>query len=233
MSAENPGTTEEDGGDNRRRTPRQERSQRRVAGIIEAAGQLLEDVGYVALTTNSIAKKAGTSIGSLYQFFPNKDAVIAELVKRFRHQIHQFFSHSLSVDLARRSITGFVDVVVDGIEAIREREPGFGSVFSFRRFGGDVDEQKVRMESDIIAPLDDLLAQAYPDVPADQRQRCMQVVAEASKVLASTASDETPETREMMREEMKKMLGLYVASYFTPDTLPEHLREAIAVDDGD
>jgi len=197
-----------------RRKPRQQRSQQRVASIIGAAGQLLEEVGYIALTTNAIAARAGTSIGSLYQFFPNKEAVVAELVKGFRKDLQDFFDHSLSVDLARRSLTRFVDVVVDGIEGVRERAPGFSSVFSFRKFGGEVDDQKLQLEADIIMPLDALLAQAYPEVLEEQRRRCMSMVAETTKVLMSKIANESEENQAWMREELKRMLGLYLESHF-------------------
>jgi AcrR family transcriptional regulator len=200
--------------DPKRRKPRQERSQRRVASILGAAGELLEDVGYIALTTNAIAAKARTSIGSLYQFFPNKEAVVAELVKDFREELQSFFNSALSPDLARRSITNFVDVVVDGIEGLRDRMPGFSSVFSFRRHGGTVDDQKIQLEHDIMVPLADLLAKAYPDVSEEQRERCMRVVTETTKVLMSKAATESKETQEWMTEELKQMLGLYLASYF-------------------
>lgn len=207
-----------------RREPRQERSQRRVATIIDAAGNLLEEVGYMALTTNAIAAKAGTSIGSLYQFFPNKEAVVAELVKRFRRQLSDLFQNTLSVDMARKSVTHLVDVMVDSIESLRDREPGFGSVFSFRRFGGTVDDQKLQMEYDIIAPLSDLLAKAYPDVSDGQRQRCMLVVTETTKVLMGKVANQSPENKALMREELKRMLGLYLASHFSPESIPDELR---------
>ena len=195
-----------------RRTPRQERSRRRVATIIKATGELLEEVGYESLTTNAIARKAGTSIGSLYQFFPNKDAVIAELVKKFRNQINNFYEESLSVDLARRSITEFVEAVVDGLEAIRDR--GFGSVFSFRRVGGAADDQKLRMDNDVMKPLGEFLAKAYPHVSKGKRQRFMLVVSETTKVLAGKAASENPKQKVVIRQEVKPMLGLYAASYF-------------------
>lgn len=200
----------------RRREPRQERSQRRVATIIEAAGVLLEEVGYMALTTNAIAARAGTSIGSLYQFFPNKEAVVAELVTRFRRQLGEVFSTTLSVEMARESVTKLVDVTVDSIEGLRDREPGFGSVFSFRRMGEGVDDQRLRMEHDVIAPLSELLAKAYPEVSEARRERCMCVVAETTKVLMGKVANESLENKEWMREELKRMLGLYLASHFTP-----------------
>src|SRR3954454_8645319 len=81
-----------------RRTPQQQRSQLRVASILEAAGQLLEEVGAGALTTNAIARKAGTSIGSLYQFFPNKAAVLSRLADSFRTEVTKTLGRVFNLD---------------------------------------------------------------------------------------------------------------------------------------
>jgi AcrR family transcriptional regulator len=53
-----------------------------VEAILEAAAQVFERHGYAQGTTNRIAERAGISIGSLYQYFPNKDAILVELVRR-------------------------------------------------------------------------------------------------------------------------------------------------------
>ena len=63
-------------------TPRQERSRATVEAILEAAAQVFERHGYAAGTTNRIAERAGVSIGSLYQYFPNKDAILVALVEQ-------------------------------------------------------------------------------------------------------------------------------------------------------
>ncbi|HEY1457906.1 MAG TPA: TetR/AcrR family transcriptional regulator [Solirubrobacteraceae bacterium] len=65
-----------------RRTPVQDRSLVTVQAILEAAAQVFERYGYAAGTTNRIAERAGVSIGSLYQYFPNKDAILVALVRR-------------------------------------------------------------------------------------------------------------------------------------------------------
>lgn len=62
-----------------RRVPRQKRGQRRVAGLLRAAAREIADSGYQPTTMCAIAKRAGASIGSLYQFFPNKEAVAEAL----------------------------------------------------------------------------------------------------------------------------------------------------------
>jgi AcrR family transcriptional regulator len=65
-----------------RKLPKQARSGATVQAILEAAAQVFECHGYAAGTTNRIAERAGVSIGSLYQYFPNKDAILVALVHR-------------------------------------------------------------------------------------------------------------------------------------------------------
>lgn len=64
-----------------RRTPAQERSRATVERILDAAAQVFGQWGYAA-TTNQIADEAGTSIGSLYQYFENKDSLLEALHAR-------------------------------------------------------------------------------------------------------------------------------------------------------
>jgi len=65
-----------------RKKPRQERSVATVEAILQAATYILTTRGWDAFTTNSVAEKAGVNIASLYQYFPNKQAIIAELQRR-------------------------------------------------------------------------------------------------------------------------------------------------------
>ncbi len=65
-----------------RKAPRQERSRALVEAIVEAGTRILVRQGREALTTNSVAAVAGVSIGSLYQYFPNREAIIAEVAER-------------------------------------------------------------------------------------------------------------------------------------------------------
>ncbi|MFT3694129.1 MAG: TetR/AcrR family transcriptional regulator [Kofleriaceae bacterium] len=65
-----------------RKQPRQGRSRHTVEAILEATTELLLKSGYDALTTNAIAARAGVNIASLYQYFPNKQAIVHELMQR-------------------------------------------------------------------------------------------------------------------------------------------------------
>ncbi len=65
-----------------RKLPRQRRSRETVERILDTAARIFDDRGYRATTTNDVAEAAGISIGSLYQYFPNKDALLVALADR-------------------------------------------------------------------------------------------------------------------------------------------------------
>jgi AcrR family transcriptional regulator len=67
---------------NRRKSPTQERGQATVDAIVQAAARVLVKDGYDRASTNRIAEAAGVSIGSLYQYFSSKEALVAELIDR-------------------------------------------------------------------------------------------------------------------------------------------------------
>ncbi|TDE36814.1 TetR/AcrR family transcriptional regulator [Actinomadura sp. 6K520] len=70
-----------------RRIPRQDRSRQTVERILEAATRVLSERGYDGASTNRIAKAAGISNGSLYQYFPNKDAIVIAVLDRFADRL--------------------------------------------------------------------------------------------------------------------------------------------------
>jgi len=67
-----------------RKLPRQQRAEQTVAALLEAAARILESKGLDGLNTNKVAELAGVSVGSLYQYFPGKDALVVALLQRER-----------------------------------------------------------------------------------------------------------------------------------------------------
>ena len=65
-----------------RKHPRQRRSVATVTAILDAAARILTETGYATASTNRIAERAGVSIGSLYEYFPGKEAIYGELRRR-------------------------------------------------------------------------------------------------------------------------------------------------------
>jgi AcrR family transcriptional regulator len=69
-----------------RKSPRQARGLATRDAIIEAAAQVVAKLGLAGFNTNAVAARAGTSVGSLYQYFPNKDALMVALIHRSQQQ---------------------------------------------------------------------------------------------------------------------------------------------------
>src|SRR5260370_27471172 len=72
-----------------RRIPQQERGERRVAELLEAAAVEFAEAGYDAATMKAIAKRAGASIGAVYQYFPNKEAIVSALRTRYVNEMEE------------------------------------------------------------------------------------------------------------------------------------------------
>lgn len=95
-----------------RRRPGQERSRQTVTAILEAAVEVFGQQGYAGATTNKIARRAGVSIGSLYQYFPNKDAVLVRLYEDHFEMVRQMVAGVLE-DFRDSSLT--MSGVIKGI----------------------------------------------------------------------------------------------------------------------
>jgi AcrR family transcriptional regulator len=98
-----------------RKTPRQERSRRTVERILDASARIFHEQGYSAATTNDIADEADVSVGSLYQYFPNKDALLVALTSRHIEDTTAGLADLLSgldaetdVDLILRAVVDFL-----------------------------------------------------------------------------------------------------------------------------
>ena len=89
-----------------RKQPRQARSIATRSAILEAAAQVLEGLGYEKMTTTRVAERAGTSVGSIYQYFPSKDALLLALLEvkteRVGRALASAFEAPASVPLADR-----------------------------------------------------------------------------------------------------------------------------------
>ncbi|WP_431699685.1 TetR/AcrR family transcriptional regulator [Pseudomonas sp. BR20] len=100
-----------------RKIPAQARSRATVEAIIQAATYILTKVGWEGLTTNAIAERAGVNIGSLYQFFPNKEAVIAELQRRHAAATRTDLLNALEVLPGQPSLREALTMIVEMIVA--------------------------------------------------------------------------------------------------------------------
>jgi AcrR family transcriptional regulator len=107
-----------------RRIPQQKRGQRRVARLLRAAASVIAEVGYKPATMSAIAERAGSSIGSLYQFFPNKESVVEALRAQYVKELEKLWTRFASD--SRSLTTGeLVSRLVDSLIQFAETHEAF------------------------------------------------------------------------------------------------------------
>lgn len=94
-----------------RKTPRQERSKAMVEFILESTARVLADRGYAGTNTNVVAERAGVGVGSIYQYFPNKDALVTALHERHADQMYQVINDVLT-NTHPESLQGHIEAIV-------------------------------------------------------------------------------------------------------------------------
>jgi AcrR family transcriptional regulator len=113
-----------------RKKPKQKRSEVLVESVLEAATRILESVGLTASSTNKIAEKAGVSIGSLYQYFPGKDAIFAKLVERQQERNAQRFQ-KIILENEGKNVKEITRVLIsDVVDLFFEKRKMFEALFA-------------------------------------------------------------------------------------------------------
>src|SRR5262245_18451911 len=77
---------------NPRKVPRQERARATIDALLTATARILVKEGFDRASTNRIAEEAGVSVGSLYQYFPGKEALVAALIERHIDEMTSLFA---------------------------------------------------------------------------------------------------------------------------------------------
>lgn len=142
-----------------RKQPRQARAQHTVNAIIEASARILEEQGHGGFTTNAVAELAGASIGTLYQYFPDKDALLGALIARETSRLVEEVEAASMVATGRGALDGVIEAAVRH----QVRRPRLARLLDFEeaRLPLDADTQLVRAK--IATLLADILSR--PDLP--------------------------------------------------------------------
>ncbi len=111
-----------------RRVPVQRRSAQRLARILDACAELLEETGYEDLSTRAVAGRAGVPIGSVYRFFPHKRAMAEALARRNLDAYADRITARLSASAEPLAWRHAMDVVLDEYLAMKRTVPGFALV---------------------------------------------------------------------------------------------------------
>jgi AcrR family transcriptional regulator len=146
-----------------RKHGQQARARATEAAIIEAAARILETGGVAGLTTNRIAERAGVSVGSLYQYFPNKQAVTAALLRREWGEMLAGMQEIAGQGRApRAAIVGFLEVAM----AHQFARPALAAQLEHIERALDVDDEAAALSRQVEAIVSDAIHAYRPGADA-------------------------------------------------------------------
>lgn len=196
-----------------RRLPRQSRSQERVNAILDAAAQLFAEIGYDAATTNAIAERANTRIGSLYHFFPNKEAILNALSERYRAELRDLNETVLAPDVVKTMpLPELIDRVVDEYARYSVRKAGFEHIFYGSQAPDHLRFVSEQMHQEIVAAVENVIALRAPHVDAAQRSVTANLMVAAVKAAMPFTAQEGGLAPEQVLANLKLMLTSYLQS---------------------
>lgn len=194
-----------------RRRPVQQRSAARVERMLEACAQLIDEVGYDGVTTTLIAERAGVAVGSLYQFFPDKRAVVQALTTRNLDRFMELSVQKLSTATLEHWWDG-VDLVFDAYVQMYRHVPGFTQI----RFGDVVDLRLMDDQRDNNTVIADRLAMLLAEqfgIPLAELRLPISVSVEIADGILNLAFRRKLYSEDAMIAEAKRVVHAYLAGH--------------------
>jgi AcrR family transcriptional regulator len=194
-----------------RRVPVQSRSERRVASFLLHAEAVIAEVGYEAATMTEIASRAQASIGSLYQYFPNKETITVAVFRRYINElVARWATLSTGADLLDPDQLG-AQIIEQFIEFATE-QPAFFPILS-----APVDLKKNpaarhRLREQFAA----LFLKKNPDLGKAGAHQVAVATLGTVKSLIDLYGEARPRERTLIVAEYKQMLAAYLSSRLAP-----------------
>ncbi|MCX5412506.1 TetR/AcrR family transcriptional regulator [Streptomyces sp. NBC_00059] len=183
MSEARAGKAADAGPDRPRR--RQARGEARIAQLLDAAASVFCASGYYGASTNAIAREAGVSPGTLYQFFPNKEAIAVELGDQLLHRWRDTYGAAFVVSHLELPLDRLLDAVLDPLIAFNCENPAFAVLTHGSEIPGVITREHDILHATMLSRTEELLGTYLPEVPAGRITR----IADMSFVLFKAGLD--------------------------------------------
>lgn len=177
----------------------QARAVRRRASLLDAAAALLERSGFEAVNTNAIAEEAGTAVGTVYHYFPDKPALLAALLERYRTRLEQAILGALTPVMGEPLET-LIDVGVRAFAAFYTDEPGYAELWLGSQLSGPLREAGASWGGHFSSLFGQLLVQHLCLAPALAQRRATVFVHAVSAVVSLAVQREEPERAVLVEE---------------------------------
>jgi AcrR family transcriptional regulator len=187
----------------------QQRSAKRVEQMLAACSALIDEVGYDGVTTTLIAERAGVAVGSLYQFFPDKRAVVQALTKRHLDHFTRQIEERLDWDHLEHWWDG-VDTIIDIYVEMYRTIPGFSRV----RFGDVIDIRFIedgRDNNSVIAEQIAHVVAVKHNLPVEGLYKQITVASDIGDAILALAFRRKMFGEQEMIDEAKQVVRAYLA----------------------
>jgi AcrR family transcriptional regulator len=188
------------------RAPKRERGKQRVAALLDAGAALFAERGYHATTMTAIAQRAGAAIGSLYQFFPSKEALAEALFDRFAERAAVSFARveerapgSSPAELADLMIGHKLGLRSDREAAEAALSSAIASIVERRKPLGDAVRARIAV----------LLRSANPSLTKEEATAAAVMIGQILKIVPALAADEEESGLPLIGE-ARKLLAIYL-----------------------
>lgn len=196
----------------KRRVPTQARSRERVERMLDAAAEVFSEVGYDAATTEGIAVRAGTSIGSIYQFFPNKQALLDAIATRYLDRARALFDELTSEEARKLPWRTLLGRAIDAFAAT-SGDKDFRAVWVNWKISGEFLEAGQALNREFALRCEALLAAQAKGLTPQRRALVATVIVEVISAMLFVAARRSEPQSAKLVEETKIVLERYLAPY--------------------
>jgi AcrR family transcriptional regulator len=194
-----------------RRTPKQTRSQERFDLIVDIASKLFLERGFDGATTNEIARRADISIGSLYQYFDNKEAIVHALAQRYVAGFREVAADVVTTDVSGLSTEEAVDRLLDPILKFHLSYPEFRTLWLATEITPELEASMHDINNEMVAHVRGLLEARVPGIPPRQAKLVLEVIdAVVKSLITMIGRSDDVAVKARAATEAKRVLTLYI-----------------------
>lgn len=204
------GATTDGAAESARPRRRQARGEARIAQLLRAAADVFCTSGYTASSTNAIAREAGVSPGTLYQFFPNKEAIAVELGDRLLDRWRDTYGAAFDQSHTELPLDRLLDAILDPLITFNCENPAFFVLMHGSEIPGRITEAHDTLHATMLTRVESVLADYLPDMPAAQVHRIAEMAFMVFKAGLDLIMANEGEERTAYIQELKTVMFRYL-----------------------
>jgi AcrR family transcriptional regulator len=193
-----------------RRVPRQDRGRERIDRLLDAAAAVIAESGVDGATTNAIAARAKTAVGSLYQFFPNKEAIVEALAARYNAELRRINEETMPADVAFLPIPALIEHIVTPLAQFYIENPAYRHIYYATNGPQGPSCLEAELHKAVVARVERLMEIRISHITPERRHLSATVAVLVVHALLSFSMTASSATRDGIITELKRLMVIYI-----------------------